>query len=67
MMTRTHDATVVVASAGVLLTLVAFTTPLATLVATADGLGAGTGAQAWILAAMSLGCAAGLMAAGRDR
>ncbi|GAA4922928.1 MFS transporter [Actinomycetospora succinea] len=57
-------ATVVVASAGVLLTLVAFTTPLATLAGTAAGLGAGTGAQAWILAAMSLGCAAGLMAAG---
>jgi MFS family permease len=58
------DATVVVASAGVLLTLVAFTTPLATLVATAAGLGAGAGAQAWILSAMSLGCAAGLMASG---
>ncbi|MEJ2890289.1 MFS transporter [Actinomycetospora aeridis] len=59
-----RDATVVVASAGVLMTLVAFTTPLATLVATADGLGADAGAQAWILSAMSLGCAAGLMAAG---
>jgi MFS family permease len=67
---RTHeapggrDATVVVASAGVLLTLVAFTTPLGTLVATAAGLSAGPGAQAWILSAMSLGCAAGLMASG---
>ncbi|MDL5159695.1 MFS transporter [Actinomycetospora termitidis] len=64
MTTRSRDATVVVAGAGVWLTLVAFTTPLATLVATADGLGAGPGAQAWILAGMSLGCAAGLMAAG---
>lgn len=59
-----RDATVVVASAGVLMTLVAFTTPLATLSDTAAGLGAGTGAQAWILSAMSLGCAVGLMPAG---
>lgn len=64
MIERPRDATVVVAAAGVWLTLVAFTTPLATLVATADGLRAWPGAQAWILSAMSLGCAAGLMAAG---
>jgi MFS family permease len=59
-----RDATVAVASAGVTLVLVAFTTPLATLADTAAGLGAGAGAQAWILSAMSLGCAAGLMSSG---
>lgn len=59
-----RDATVAVASAGVLMTLVVFTTPLATLAATVEALRAGTGAQAWILSGMSLGCAAGLMAAG---
>ncbi|NMO90600.1 MFS transporter [Actinomycetospora sp. TBRC 11914] len=62
--TTSRDATVVVASAGVLLTLVAFTTPLSTLVETAAGVAAGAGPQAWILSAMSLGCAAGLMAGG---
>lgn len=56
--------TLAVAAAGTLLVLVAFTTPLATLVATAAGLGAGPGAQAWVLSAMSLGTAAGLMSSG---
>jgi diketogulonate reductase-like aldo/keto reductase len=42
--------TLAVAAAGTLLVLVAFTTPLTTLASTAAGLGAGPGAQAWVLA-----------------
>jgi MFS family permease len=53
-----------VAAAGTALVLIAFTVPLGTLPATASGLHAGPGAQAWILSAMSLGAAAGLLASG---
>jgi MFS family permease len=56
--------TLAVAAAGTLLVLVAFTTPLATLPPTAAGVHAGTGAQAWILSGMSVGCAAGLLSSG---
>lgn len=56
--------TLAVAAAGTLLVLVAFTTPLATLPATAAGVHAGPGAQAWILSGMSVGCAAGLLGSG---
>jgi predicted MFS family arabinose efflux permease len=56
--------TLAVAAAGTLLVLVAFTAPLATLPATAAGVHAGPGAQAWILSGMSVGCAAGLLASG---
>src|SRR4051812_49794318 len=56
--------TLAVAAAGTLLTLVAFTTPLATLPATAAGVHAGPGGQAWILSGMSVGCAAGLLSSG---
>jgi MFS family permease len=57
-------STLAVAAAGTLLVLVAFTTPLTTLASTAAGLGAGPGAQAWILSAMNVGTAAGLMSSG---
>lgn len=53
-----------VASAGPLLVLFAFTVPLITLTSTAASLQAGPGAQAWILSAMSVGAAAGLMSSG---
>ncbi len=56
--------TLAVAAAGTLLVLVAFTTPLGTLPATAAGVHAGAGAQAWILSGMSVGCAAGLLSSG---
>ena len=56
--------TLAVAAAGTLLVLVAFTVPLTTLAGTAAGLGAGPGAQAWILSSMSLGAAAGLLSSG---
>lgn len=57
-------ATVAVAATGTLLALIAYTTPLTTLPATASALGAGAGAQAWILSSMSLGLAAALLPAG---
>src|SRR5215217_5428041 len=56
--------TLAVAAAGTLLVLVAFTTPLTTLASTAAGLGAGPGAQAWVLSAMNVGTAAGLLGSG---
>ncbi len=65
--TRGHPdpgPTLAVAAAGTLLVLVAFTTPLTTLVSTAAGLGAGPGAQAWVLSAMNVGTAAGLLSSG---
>ncbi|WP_433297465.1 MFS transporter [Actinoplanes sp. CA-030573] len=60
----TAGRTLAVAATGTLLVLVAFTTPLATLPATAAGVHAGAGAQAWILSGMSVGCAAGLLGSG---
>ncbi len=65
-MTRRLDPghTLAVAAAGTLLVLVAFTVPLTTLADTAAGLGAGPGAQAWVLSSMSLGSAAGLLSSG---
>jgi MFS family permease len=56
--------TLAVAAAGTMLVLVAFTAPLATLSATAAGVHAGAGGQAWILSGMSVGCAAGLLSSG---
>jgi MFS family permease len=58
------SATLAVAASGVLLVLVAFTVPLATMAPTASALHAGPGAQAWILSAMSVGAAAGLLSSG---
>lgn len=46
-----------VASAGPLLVLFTFTVPLTTLTSTAEALSAGSGVQAWILSAMSVGAA----------
>ena len=46
--------TLAIGAAGTLLVLVAFTTPLTTLASMAAGLGAGPGAQAWVLAQKSL-------------
>ena len=65
-MTRRPDPgrTLAVAATGTLLVLVAFTTPLTTLASTAAGLGAGPGAQAWVLSAMNVGTAAGLLSSG---
>lgn len=51
-------------AAGTALVLVTYVTPMATLPSTAAGLRAGAGAQAWLLSSMSLGLAAGLLAAG---
>jgi MFS family permease len=57
-------ATLAIASIATALVLVVFTVPLTTLTVTADALGAGPGAQAWILSAMSVGAASGLLGSG---
>lgn len=57
-------STLAVASAGPLLVLIAFTVPLTTLTSTATALDAVPGAQAWIMSAMSVGAAAGLLGSG---
>jgi MFS family permease len=56
--------TLAVAAAASLVVLVTFTTPLTTLGSTAAGLDAGPGAQAWVLSAMPVGAAAGLLSSG---
>jgi len=60
----TEGAILTVASAGALLVLLAFSVPLTTLTSTASMLDAGPGGQAWILSAISVGAAAGLMSCG---
>jgi MFS family permease len=58
------NAAVVIASAATFLVLVAFTTPLATLPATASALGSGPEGQAWILSSMSIGLGVALLSSG---
>lgn len=53
-----------IVSGATMLVLVIFTVPLTTLGPTARALGAGPGAQAWLLSAMPLGAATGLLGAG---
>lgn len=57
-------ATLVVASIATALVLIVFTVPLTTLTGTVHAFGAGPGAQAWILSAMSVGAASGLLGSG---
>jgi MFS family permease len=57
-------ATVAVASAATFLALVTFTSPLATLPATAAALGSGPEGQAWILSSMSIGLGVALLPSG---
>lgn len=52
------------ASGGPFLVLIAFTVPLTTLTSTAIALDAGANVQAWIMGAMSVGAAAGLLSSG---
>lgn len=54
----------VVTCCGPLLALMAFTTPVANLAVTATALGAGPGAQAWILSAMPVGTGAAVLSSG---
>ncbi len=56
--------TLIVVAAGTSLVLVTYVTPIPTLARSAADLGAGEAARAWILSAMSVGLAAGLLAAG---
>lgn len=53
-----------IAALGTLLTLVAFTAPLATINATASTLGSDAAGKTWILSSMSIGLAAALLTAG---
>jgi MFS family permease len=62
--TAVQRRTLLTVSASTLLVLVTFVTPLATGIRTAAALGAGTGGQAWLLSAMSVGLAAALLVAG---
>ena len=49
---------------GTALVLVTYVTPMATVPRTVADLGGGAGARSWILSAMSVGLAAGLLASG---
>ncbi|MGQ0625478.1 MAG: MFS transporter [Sporichthyaceae bacterium] len=62
--TAEQRRTLGVAAAGTLLVLITYTTPLAVMPSIAAGIGAGTGTQTWLLAAVSLGLATTLMSAG---
>jgi len=62
--TAERRRTVAVATTGTVLALVAYTTPVGTLAATASALGAGPSGQAWILSSMSCGLAVALLPAG---
>ncbi len=53
-----------VAAGGTFISLIAFTTPVASLADTAKSLHAGPAAQAWILSSMSLGLAMALLTSG---
>lgn len=58
------DATLLIVSGATALSLMIFTTPLTTLEQTAAALDFGPAAQAWLLSAMPLGAATGLLGAG---
>jgi MFS family permease len=62
--TGVQRRTLVMVSLSTLLVLATFVSPLATGVRTAAALGAGTGGQAWLLSAMSVGLSAALLVAG---
>ena len=57
--------TLLSATLGTLMVLVAFTAPLANINQTAAGLGAGVSGRTWILSSMSIGLGAFLLTAGR--
>lgn len=59
-----NGPTLAIASLATALVLIIFTVPLTTLTSTAEALGAGPAAQAWILSAMSVGAASALLGSG---
>jgi len=61
---RHERRTLLVAVAGTFLALALFTTPFGSLAQVAAVLGAGAGAQTWMLSSMSVGLTAGLLIAG---
>lgn len=62
--TRLSPRALAVAGLGTMLTLVAFTAPLATLNATSAALGTDTAGRTWILSSMSIGLSAALLSTG---
>jgi MFS family permease len=62
--TEGQPRTLALTSAGTLLVLATFVTPLGTLTRTAEALGTSQQSQPWLLSAMSLGLAAALLTAG---
>lgn len=61
---RGARGTLLVVAAGTALVLVTYVTPVPTLAPSAADLGAGPAGRAWMLSSMSVGLAAGLLAAG---
>ncbi len=61
---RTAGRALSVAALGTLVTLIAFTAPLATLNSTGAGLGADAAGRTWILSSMSIGLGAALLSTG---
>lgn len=61
---RTANKALLVVALGTLLTLIAFTAPLATVNSTAAGLGADGAGRTWILSSMSIGLGAALLSTG---
>ena len=59
-----HRSSLTIAALGTLLTLVAFTAPLATINSTASTLGSDAAGTTWILSSMSIGLGAALLTAG---
>ncbi|HEY1098048.1 MAG TPA: MFS transporter [Myxococcota bacterium] len=63
-MTADHRTTLSVASLGTFLVLVAYTTPMGAIASTFAGLGVDVAGGAWVIASMSIGLSATLIAAG---
>ena len=61
---RSSRRALIVAALGTMLSLIAFTTPLSTLNATAASLGADVAGRTWILSSISIGLAAALLSSG---
>lgn len=61
---RSSRRALIIAALGTMLSLVAFTTPLSTLNATGESLGADVAGRTWILSSMSIGLAAALLSSG---
>lgn len=61
---RSSRRALAIGALGTMLSLVVFTTPLSTINATGDALGAGVAGRTWILSSMSIGLSAALLSSG---